>query len=483
MKENPSHSGTMPAITIKRAVIGTVLSATLLCSCLFGASAGAEQVKPSVSESGEGSSALAKLSLAEELYFGHITNDPSQENRLNILERALYGRSRSGSFDKRMSRIDEALGLEKRLHLKQAGAASQEPPALTEDPPRKSNDVASTKSADPIQTTDATRRPVSNPNIAGLNKQESGSAVAGGKEAAAVTARSNQDSSSAVAGRNKEDGSIIAGGSKPAGSTMAGAKSGGQPTPAQILLKQGMAAHRSGNHQFAEDRFKRALALDPGNADAFFNLGALAETRGDLLGALTNYRAALGINPLDRQLQDAVHSLEQQIAGHRDTVGSANPQQINSVSGKPANFPSGSTAPTAGGQPKTSVNGAFTAANAPVFNLANVAQDPAPTSTSPGVFNLQTSSYGTGLYNQTPVYGVNQSLPPVFGVNQQAPPIYNVAQMPPPIVPVGGVPHCPICQPQPPAPRGLIGTFLSIGGGMALGPLHCPICRMSHMGW
>ncbi|MBK7841979.1 MAG: tetratricopeptide repeat protein [Candidatus Obscuribacter sp.] len=52
------------------------------------------------------------------------------------------------------------------------------------------------------------------------------------------------------------------------------------------------------------------LSQDPQNVDAFFNLGALAEGRGDLIVALGHYRAAHALNPKDKQITEAVSSME-----------------------------------------------------------------------------------------------------------------------------------------------------------------------------
>jgi DNA-binding response OmpR family regulator len=47
----------------------------------------------------------------------------------------------------------------------------------------------------------------------------------------------------------------------------------------------------------AREYISKALALDPGRAEAFNILGALCEIQGDRLGADKNYRAALSLNP------------------------------------------------------------------------------------------------------------------------------------------------------------------------------------------
>ena len=82
---------------------------------------------------------------------------------------------------------------------------------------------------------------------------------------------------------------------------------------AAALLREGMEAHRRGDDVRAEHLFKRVVLIEPRNPDGYFNLGALAEKKNDLAGALMSYRAALNLSPRDRELLDAVDSLESQL--------------------------------------------------------------------------------------------------------------------------------------------------------------------------
>ncbi|MBX9724452.1 MAG: tetratricopeptide repeat protein, partial [Candidatus Obscuribacterales bacterium] len=50
----------------------------------------------------------------------------------------------------------------------------------------------------------------------------------------------------------------------------------------------------------AEKLFKKVLSLTPKNADAKYNLGAIAEWHNDLHKALAYYREALALKPGDR---------------------------------------------------------------------------------------------------------------------------------------------------------------------------------------
>jgi hypothetical protein len=572
-----------------RAAIWKLLTAVSLigCQCTFPAlaqdtadmsgqseSGQSEAVHVQPEKSGESEAApdqLQRLSFAEQLYFGQASNDPAAESRLARLERALYGRARSGSFEKRFSRIDDALGVEVRMRqarVTSSGASPERPLKVTDrigDHPRikesapsideKATKVASAKSgldiaaltptlandaqepevASPFDPTSVskpleptavskpldskltskptdpkltskptdpklTSKPTdpklaskpADPKLASKTADPKLTSKTADPKLTSKTADSkltNKTADPKLTSKpadpkltnkaeapklakplepkfdNKSaDSKLASKPLKPNGNSSSVASS--PPSPAQVLLKQGMAAHKAGNHQVAEDKFKRVLAMEPRNADAFFNLGAIAETRGDLLGALTNYRAALGINPLDRQLQDAVRSIEDQVANQNGTASSI---AFNSHS---------ASSPAYNRPPVYDV----TQQTAPVYN---VSQYPPPAPTNPNAFSLGTAAYGANLQNQTPVYGVSQQPPPIYNVSQQPPPIYNVSQFPPPVVPVSSVPHCPVCHVthnQPPT-HGLINAFLSAGGGAALGPLHCPICRLSHMGW
>lgn len=83
---------------------------------------------------------------------------------------------------------------------------------------------------------------------------------------------------------------------------------------ARTYLKEGARLHRIGEYAEAERLFREAIALDPRNADGFFNLGALAEGRGDLIAALSQYRAGLTIQPNDGALKEAVQAIETRLA-------------------------------------------------------------------------------------------------------------------------------------------------------------------------
>jgi len=85
------------------------------------------------------------------------------------------------------------------------------------------------------------------------------------------------------------------------------------------MIRKGTIAHRAGNTEEAEKVFKEALVKSPFNSNACFNLGAIAEGRGDLASALGNYRTALIGTPNDLEIQQAIAQVESQIAQKQDS--------------------------------------------------------------------------------------------------------------------------------------------------------------------
>ncbi len=83
-----------------------------------------------------------------------------------------------------------------------------------------------------------------------------------------------------------------------------------QKALAHDLIKAGVEKHRLGLDIEAEAKFREALSCDPTNANAHFNLAALAEGRGDRAAALDQYRSALALDPADQSTISAIHELE-----------------------------------------------------------------------------------------------------------------------------------------------------------------------------
>jgi hypothetical protein len=107
-------------------------------------------------------------------------------------------------------------------------------------------------------------------------------------------------------------------------------------TRSRRFLKEGARLHRMGEYADAERLFKEAVALDPRNPDAFFNLGALSEGRGDLVDALSQYRSGLHLMPNDKALKEAVASMESRLAAGQGHVASRHSSELyaNSARGE-----------------------------------------------------------------------------------------------------------------------------------------------------
>lgn len=246
------------------------------------------------------------------------------------------------------------------------------------------------------------------------------------------------------------------------------------------LLTYGARKHKEGSLTEAEDCFRRVLSKDPQNVDAFYNLGALAEGRGDLIVALGHYRAAHALNPKDRQIKEAVNSMERALkdggsgsdtritrSGFSVSPPFALPSALP-VSGtiaSPVNFPntgfgSSLTAfpPRPQGQNLLTPTGYSASAAAPVLLPTT---DPAPVSQDGQLFQLTGSQ--------------NAALPPVVPVQQsnQIPPSLTVGS-----TPQGQAPAGPSRGRM--AARAAANMALSIGTSYALRGtgLHCPICRI-----
>ncbi len=63
------------------------------------------------------------------------------------------------------------------------------------------------------------------------------------------------------------------------------------------LLDQGLAAQRAGRNALADADYLNVLKLDHANVYAWYNLGLIAEDRGDVNGAAYDYRQAVAVDP------------------------------------------------------------------------------------------------------------------------------------------------------------------------------------------
>jgi tetratricopeptide (TPR) repeat protein len=90
--------------------------------------------------------------------------------------------------------------------------------------------------------------------------------------------------------------------------------------PAKNMLHQAMSLYSQGRVTDAEAAFKKVLLIDKHNADAYYNLGAIAEGRSDFPGALNYYQNALKENPADGDTQSAVAAMQAKLGGGSRTA-------------------------------------------------------------------------------------------------------------------------------------------------------------------
>lgn len=96
------------------------------------------------------------------------------------------------------------------------------------------------------------------------------------------------------------------------------AKKNGEPLDAR--LEAAVKLHHDGKTLEAEQSLKKILEENPKNADAFFSLGAIAESRGDLRAALEFYTTAMQYNPNDSESKDAVADLSRRLTAQQNTA-------------------------------------------------------------------------------------------------------------------------------------------------------------------
>jgi len=214
---------------------------------------------------------------------------------------------------------------------------------------------------------------------------------------------------------------------------------------AKNLLRQGLKLHAQGQTQQAERLFRRVLAVDPRNADAFFNLGSLAEARKDLITALTDYRAALNLKPGEHDFQTAVSAIERELnENSNDNLGAGEPSSQR--------FSAPTFAPdTAIAAPDT----AMAAADTPIVGTGSALTP----------FQLKSAQNNAALLNLQP------SMVPSMNMPSNMVPSMNVSS--PLATPTLNVSS-------PTRNHSTFSAVLSIGAGLVLrgSGLHCPICRI-----
>jgi tetratricopeptide (TPR) repeat protein len=200
-----------------------------------------------------------QLANYEKVVFGYARPSGAVENRLEAVERDLFGEAKTGNIATRLADIGKALQNSKSDFLL---------PPMAPKMDFSQSSSASTSS--------------------GSASKSSSSPGSGG---------SSQDSSSPANEASKQ------------------------------ALRNATNLYQQGKMDEAERAFKHVLTLDTKSVDAYFNLGVLAETRGDYSSALNNYQIASRLNPDDAELRDAVTAVQSKIAQKQASDDRARRQQ------------------------------------------------------------------------------------------------------------------------------------------------------------
>jgi len=265
-----------------------LLSLPILCAFTLAAAL------PSLAEDGGLAGQIAK---SETLMFGHPSDGISAQLRVETLETNIFGQPGSGPLNIRLKKINEALGL-------------------------------SGNSASSSQATSTTK-----PSAAG------GVTGAGKTASTGVTISSSKNKTKAPAKLQamtaKTDMPVVAPNRNAAPDPALPPVAPKAVMSPKQLLQLGAKRFSEGNNAEAESLFHQALVHDPNNVDALYNLGALAERRGDMPGALDFYRTALKLKPADADLKKAIDAVQTQIASGTRTAVSTDqngpfhmPQQL-----------------------------------------------------------------------------------------------------------------------------------------------------------
>ena len=96
----------------------------------------------------------------------------------------------------------------------------------------------------------------------------------------------------------------------PQAGTQANGSSTANGTRVRQLLDQAEAQEKAGDQEAAKTTLQKVLDEDPKNAEAYFELGTIAQTQSDFAAALADYQAAEALNPRDKKARAAVKSMQ-----------------------------------------------------------------------------------------------------------------------------------------------------------------------------
>ncbi len=289
----------------------------------------------------------AALARAETILFGEQVQGGDFEERLERVEKRIFHKRKGGSDEERVERITSTLLIDRKKLKITKNAAEAEKKAETQAEPAVEKQAESLPEK-PVESLPATQsepvaqtpsEPVTQPQPEPVEqtqaKAEKPAEQKGkGKLAVKQTAKHSKKVAGKSKGRSvaaKKQDIILTSETASLDSRKEEKRPSALDTPvsytssssnrisrgsapkvhqAAKLLKEGMEAHRRGEDAKAEQLFKRVVLLEPRNPDGYYNLGALAENKKDLAGALMSYRAALNLSPNDRELKEAVDSVE-----------------------------------------------------------------------------------------------------------------------------------------------------------------------------
>ena len=90
----------------------------------------------------------------------------------------------------------------------------------------------------------------------------------------------------------------------------------------------GLALRRQADHKGALDQFRKAVALNPDDADIQYNLGRELKADGDTAGAIAAFRRAIELRP---DFEQAHYNLALALRSQGDTGGAK--KELNELSG------------------------------------------------------------------------------------------------------------------------------------------------------
>ena len=228
-------------------------------------------------------SAPEKLSQLEQSIVGQTSAGVPIEQRLKQLEKRVFAKAQTGSLTSRISALEKFAGI----------SSSDYMPPL---PPQFDNGKGPVRRAPEMAAT--SKRIVSPTNMRRRSITPGNSVEAG----VAGVAIPSATSSSTNGSKSPKPDSVLAN------------QATATHKPLNGELEEAVKLHHEGKDYEAEKSLKAILGRDPKNADAYFSLGAIAETNGDLHSALDYYSSAMQANPSDPEASQAVAELSRKIA-------------------------------------------------------------------------------------------------------------------------------------------------------------------------